>query len=84
MLDQWEFPIINTKVDSYYAFAALLSHTILENHSKEKLFELLDSGNDNWEEFLCKIEEIFNIHPADYQLFFFRELDLYMKKNFSV
>lgn len=75
---------INSKVSLYYSSASLLCYIILEHYGKEKLFELLDSGNDDWEEFLCKIEETFNIHPADYQSFFFRELDLYIKKNFSI
>lgn len=72
LLSQYEFVAINTKVDSFYSFAALLCHTILKYHSKEKLFELLDSGND-WEEFLCKIEETFNLKPEEFHSFFLEE-----------
>ncbi|CEN38260.1 hypothetical protein [Capnocytophaga cynodegmi] len=80
MLNKGEFTVINTKVDSYYAFSALLCHTILEHHGKEKLFELLDSGNDR-EEFLCKIEETFNIQPSEFHSFFMKELAKYVQCN---
>lgn len=80
MLNKGEFTVINTKADSYYAFSALLCHTILEYYGKEKLFELLGSGNDR-EEFLCKIEETFNIQPSEFHSFFLKELEKYIQHN---
>ncbi|MFK8275193.1 hypothetical protein ACI76Y_05860 [Capnocytophaga cynodegmi] len=71
---------VKTDIDFHYAFAALLCHTILEHHGKEKLFELLDSGNDR-EEFLCKIEETFNIQPSEFHSFFMKELAKYVQYN---
>lgn len=71
---------VKTDIDFHYAFAALLCHTILEHHGKEKLFELLDSGNDR-EEFLCKIEETFNIQPSEFHSFFMEELAKYVQYN---
>ncbi|MDO4764333.1 MAG: hypothetical protein Q4A00_08150 [Flavobacteriaceae bacterium] len=71
---------VKTDIDFHYAFAALLCHTILEHHSKEKLFELLGSGNDR-EEFLCKIEETFNIQPSEFHNLFLKELEKYVKSK---
>lgn len=71
---------VKTDIDFHYAFAALLCHTILEHHGKEKLFELLGSGNDR-EEFLCKIEETFNIQPSEFHSFFMKQLAKYVQYN---
>ncbi|MFK8297047.1 hypothetical protein ACI76O_01495 [Capnocytophaga cynodegmi] len=71
---------VKTDIDFHYAFAALLCHTILEHHGKEKLFELLGSGND-MEEFLCKIEETFNIQPSEFHSFFMKQLAKYVQYN---
>lgn len=80
MLDKGQTVLVNHRVDFYYVFSALLCHTVLKYHGKEKLFELLDS-DDDWEEFLCKIEALFDIQPTDFHSFFLKETENYLRSN---
>ncbi|CEN38256.1 hypothetical protein [Capnocytophaga cynodegmi] len=71
---------VKTDIDFHYAFAALLYHTILEHHGKEKLFELLDSG-DNLDVFWDKIKATFSLKTEEFHNFFLKELEKYVKSK---
>ncbi|MFJ1472687.1 hypothetical protein ACILE9_00300 [Capnocytophaga cynodegmi] len=71
---------VKTDIDFHYAFAALLCHTILEHHGKEKLFELLDSG-DNLDVFWDKIKATFSLKTEEFHNFFLKELEKYVKSK---